>query len=147
MTERELMLLGEYNSKVRETFDINEAKTDDQYFIMYGMKENEAFNPECVYGVWGASEVVDIMSYYRQTGILKVTRVGYHPRNENRWTYVQPLWVHAMQGINGMYRTTRFEQVQQPEDTQCCIDPNIQTFDNEVVKNTKVCVSCGKLHS
>lgn len=138
-----LLKLGEYNMKTRETFTVDEAKTDDQYFVMYGDTEYEGFDPTKIYGVWGASELASIMSYYRQSGILKIPHHGYHPMGMQYWSYEQPKWVHFMQGINGMFKTARFEQ---EESLRCCDQPNVQTFDNEVVQNSKVCIGCGRIH-
>lgn len=56
-----------------EMFEILEAPADvieDQYFLMYTLSEMERFNPEQIFGVWGADRVASIMSRFRQTGIL-----------------------------------------------------------------------------
>lgn len=60
--------------KIVEKFEIVEYPQEDlreeQYFIMYTTSEVEMFNPEKVFGVWGADQVSHIMSRFRQTGIL-----------------------------------------------------------------------------
>lgn len=97
-----LLKLGEYNKKMVERFEmvrVPEEQHADQYFLMFGMDEGEAFNPENIRGVWGAEPMAKVIAGYRQDGILRIPHPAYmmhRAHGEMRYEYVQPSWCYFL---------------------------------------------------
>lgn len=110
-----LLKLAEYNTRVRETFEIIEDTTLEyapQYFIMYIMEEGEHFNPEHIVGFQTEQAVATAMAYFRSTGILRWEEHHYWQRDPDRFTEVQPIALFILRTEGIMRKVKRFEHEQ-----------------------------------
>lgn len=61
------------NKETVQTFEVLSVPSDhleDQYLIVYTKHEGEYFDPEKIFGVYGADQVAYIVGHFRKTGVL-----------------------------------------------------------------------------
>jgi hypothetical protein len=109
-----LLKIAQYNRKAVETFEMVTAPADffdDQYFVVYGMKEFETFNPDNIRGVWGAANVATMMARFRQDGILRIPVNAHHYGRPfvTEYETVQPLWCYFLKAEAVIHKVPKFD--------------------------------------